>query len=304
MKHSIKITWILVFIFLVAQIMGLFVVNSDFKGIIKIGEEKSILRTSQNTPEPPASQDLAYWYILEAIFVGTFCILLITKFKKARLWKLWFFLAIWICLSYALGVFIEYNLALGICLIIAWFRVFRRNTIFNNLVEVFIYSGLAVIFVGWLNVKTAIILLILISIYDIFAVRYSKHMIKLAKFQIKSKVFAGLSIPYKRIKNRKMITNKKIEKHKKVKRIKVKNAILGGGDVAFPLLFASAVMANLFLKDIEKSSAFGYSLIISLCATIALFLLFHFGKKDKFYPAMPFLTAGCLIGYLIVTLII
>jgi hypothetical protein len=34
-----------------------------------------------------------------------------------------------------------------------------------------------------------------------------------------------------------------------------------------------------------------------------LSLLFVYAKKDKFYPAMPFITAGCNVGWLIVLLL-
>jgi len=45
------------------------------------------------------------------------------------------------------------------------------------------------------------------------------------------------------------------------------------------------------------------SLIVVLFATISLLLLFVFAKKGKFYPAMPFLTAGCIAGWLLGLLI-
>jgi len=40
-----------------------------------------------------------------------------------------------------------------------------------------------------------------------------------------------------------------------------------------------------------------------VATTLALFSLFMYAKKNKFYPAMPFLTAGCFIGFLIAKLI-
>ena len=154
--------------------------------------------------------------------------------------------------------------------------------------EVFLYGGLAAIFVPMLNLFSAFTLLILISLYDAYAVWKSEHMIALAKFQMKSKLFAGLLIPYKLPSLKKVSPNVKID-HKKIK-----TALLGGGDIAFPLLFAATVM---------KSVGFWQSLIISVSSSIALFLLIYFGKKDKFYPAMPFISAGCFVGYGIILLI-
>ena len=106
-------------------------------------------------------------------------------------------------------------------------------------------------------------------------------------------------------KGRRISPPKKLPKGFKTSTEKVqrKNAILGGGDVAFPLLFAGVVMESLIVQGLSKAGAFYQSLIITATTAIALALLFFFAKKDKFYPAMPFISAGCFIGYLIVLLI-
>jgi hypothetical protein len=44
-------------------------------------------------------------------------------------------------------------------------------------------------------------------------------------------------------------------------------------------------------------SAFVKTLIIPLFAGLALLYLLVKAEKDKFYPAMPFLSIGCLAGY-------
>ncbi|GAG21233.1 unnamed protein product, partial [marine sediment metagenome] len=109
------------------------------------------------------------------------------------------------------------------------------------------------------------ILLVIIAIYDAIAVWKTKHMIKLAKFQSKLKVFAGLLIPYG----------------------KRRAAILGGGDIGFPLLFAAVALRTLGAR----------ALVIPVVVGVSLLLLLIYGDKNKFYPAMPYLGAGCFIGY-------
>ena len=70
-------------------------------------------------------------------------------------------------------------------------------------------------------------------------------------------------------------------------------AILGGGDIGFPLLFAGVAM-----------KVFGFkALIVSGFATLSLLFLFWMSEKKKFYPAMPFLTAGCFLGYAVLNLV-
>ena len=114
-------------------------------------------------------------------------------------------------------------------------------------------------------------------------------MVSLAKFQSKSNLFAGLSIPY----------HSKTSKignisSKKYKLEKGSIAILGGGDIGFPLLFSGVIL---------KTYNMQYALITTLFITLSLFILFLLSKKGKFYPGMPFLSAGCFLGYLVVLLL-
>ena len=73
----------------------------------------------------------------------------------------------------------------------AW-KILRPNVFIHNLTEVFIYGGIAALLVPIINLFSAFILLLLISIYDMYAVWKSKHMVSMAKFQSEAKVFAGL----------------------------------------------------------------------------------------------------------------
>src|SRR3989344_1588840 len=131
-------------------------------------------------------------------------------------------------------------------------------------------------------------LLIIISVYDIWAVWHSGFMQKMAKYQINElKLFAGFFVPYLNKKQRELVREAKAKKSKLKKSMKVNLAILGGGDVVFPIITAGVIFRTLGLLP---------ALIVSLCATISLFILFVFAKKGKFYPAMPFITAGLLVG--------
>ena len=66
-------------------------------------------------------------------------------------------------------------------------------------------------------------------------------------------------------------------------------AILGGGDIAFHLLFSGVLL--------KTTGGFIAPVITTITTTIALSLLFYFGKKGKFYPAIPFIAGGCFVGY-------
>ena len=120
-----------------------------------------------------------------------------------------------------------------------------------------------------------------------YAVWHSGIMQKMAKYQIqKVRVFSGFFIPYLGKKERDLISKLKASKLKN-KKIKAHVAILGGGDVIFPIILAGVVMRSLGIFQ---------AIIISLGATLALAYLLYSSEKGKFYPAMPFISAGCFIA--------
>jgi presenilin-like A22 family membrane protease len=297
MKHTLKITLILVLFFFVSQVVGLAITNEylDHKTTAETGNV-TWQALPYNMERPPVEESTSYIWIISAILIGTLLLYLLIKFKKVNLWKIWFFLAILLTLSVAFAAFIPQIIAFILALIFAIFKIFKPNVIMQNITEIFVYGGLAAIFVPIINIFAAFMLLILISIYDIIAVFKTKHMVSIAKFQSKTQVFAGLLIPYEKMKLKKEETSKA---KKPIAMKKVRLAVLGGGDIGFPLLFAGVVMKDLMLANMELIG-FLKTLIIPLCVTIALFFLLMKGKEEKFYPAMPFLSIGCIIGYLIV----
>ena len=295
MKHSFVITLILLGLFLGAQALGLFITSkyidvekSKVEGEIVWKDLPSV--AGMKIQRPDVEPSVSVWYILGAILVGTVIILLIVRLQRALLWKIWFFLAVVLCLQIAFAAFIPSIIALVLAILMGWFKIFRPNFFLHNFTELFIYGGLAVIFVPILNVLYAFILLIALSAYDMYAVWRSKHMIKMAKFQTKAGIFAGLLLPYKLPK----IPKVPRKKPKQVIR-RIRTAVLGGGDIGFPLILAGTV-----LKDLGM----GYAFIISITSAAALGALLLLSKKKRFYPAMPFITIGCAIGYGIIRLLV
>ena len=306
MKHNLTVTLLIVLIFFLSQLIGLYAVNANT--VVTTTSEGGILVEHENTAigERPDIQGVeTFAYILVAVLIGTGLILLLVRFRKFGIWKVMFFFAVWMTCSITLGVFMDYTLALLICIVLAFFKVYRPNIYVHNLTELFIYAGIAVIFVPLLDVLWVTLLLLAISAYDMFAVWHSKHMISLAEFQTKSRAFAGVMLSYKvkaAGKIRKAAKGEgralaKAAKDTKDTQEETKNAILGGGDIAFPLIFAGVVMDSMIRMSVAKTTAFLFALIIPVVVAVALFSLLALAKKDRFYPAMPFLTAGCLIGY-------
>ena len=311
MKHTVSVTLVLILIFVISQLVGLALVNKDAEVVDIFDAQTNTTVTvveHQDTVAGarPETEGLGtILFITISVAIGTCLILLLVKLRKPNIWKYWFLFAIIISSWIALGVVINKFIALAIAIVLAVLKVFKRNFITHNLVEILMYSGIAILLVPLFhgNVLWAFVLLVAISIYDMIAVWKSKHMVKMAKFQSESKLFAGLMIPYKRDKDEKPVkTVKSAKKTKLVKETSV-NAILGGGDVAFPLIFSGTLMEGLMRNGIGKMTAYLQVNIVTVTTALALFLLLYFAKKNRFYPAMPFVSAGCLVGYLIILLL-
>lgn len=286
-KHPPWTTAVLLLLFLAAQFIGLALVNMSITGTAATLEgEPALTHSSTAIGERPRFTGYAsFLYLLFGVAAGTLLLLYIIKLGKLHLWKLWFFLAVFLSSSVAFGVLLPHVLALALGALLAYLKVMRSSVIIHNLSEVFIYSGIAVLLVPLFDLFWATMLLLAISVYDVIAVNKTKHMVNLATFQTKSGLFAGLMLG----------------KPAKAGTTSTKRAaILGGGDIAFPLLFAGVAMEHLILQGVPKLHALFTSLVIPFCAAIALFALFSLAQKDRFYPAMPAVTAGCLLGLLLV----
>lgn len=310
MKHSLKVTLILISMFFIAQLIGLFIINAYSPTTEQVLDENGnvINVTSYNLPyglEPP--QDLSpkasLISIIISIIIAVSVMFFLMKFGAERFLRMWFFLVIILALAITFNaLFMKLNyawlIALCLALPLAYFKVFRRNILIHNGTELLIYPGIASIFVPLLNIWTIILLLIFISLYDIYAVWHAGFMQKMAKYQIKTlRVFSGFYVPYMGKKERELIANARKSKSNSkalTQKIKVNIAILGGGDVVFPIILAGVVFRALGLIP---------ALIVTIGATLALSYLFYISKKGKFYPAMPFITAGCFIALGVVYLL-
>jgi len=286
MKHTREVTLILILLFLMAQIIGLGIINSyiDVEKVIEkkiviidgkeetieiIVEKETVDKLPYGIERPELKEKTSYLSIIFAVIIATILALILLKYQAMRLWKAWFFLSVFFTLMIAFNAFISSFFSLILALALAFLKTFKNNFYIHNFTELFIYGGLAAIFVPVMGIAAMIIVLVVISVYDFIAVFKTKHMIKMAKFQTKIKLFAGLYVPYGK-----------------------KAAILGGGDLGFPLLFSGVVFRS-----------YGWiSLIIVLTSALALSYLLFKSEKNKYYPAMPYLTIGCLIGYGIIRL--
>lgn len=260
MKYSFVMILSLLSLFLICEFFGLFVSYSYNQAELPYGIEP---------PQMDATQSIIY--IISAIVFVTVLFLLIQKMNWKFLMKAWFTLAFILCVSVSLTVFVADWLAIIIAAVLIAIRMKEKDLYLHNFTEILIYGGAVAVFAPLLTVFSMAIIMIIISFYDFISVFVTKHMITLAKGQSQEGVFAGLVIKFKD-----------------------EVAILGGGDVAFPLMFASVVMT-----EISAITA----IFTIYGAALGLLALIILGKRKKFYPALPLITLGSFAGFLLGILI-
>lgn len=169
-----------------------------------------------------------------------------------------------------------------ISLFIFWWIKFP-NVLNQNLLVIFGIAGVGGLLGLSLDPKMMILILVLFSIYDFLAVYKTKHMVEMAKEMVEQKVFFGFIIP-----------SDFISFKESLKRVQPggKFFILGGGDVAFPLLFSVSLLPSGLLNSIFVS-------VFSLFGLFANFYFFLKQKERKPIPALPLISVFSIIGYLI-----
>jgi len=292
MKHNVKITAIILGMFILTQLIGIFVINFYLGNSLPYGLGMSFSGEQNYTPN--------FVSIIISFVIAISLFFILTKYKVKHALRIWFFVVVLIALgvtisSILLSIFPNLGelkwvslFALIIGLPLALSKIYSRNILVHNITELFIYPGIAVLFVPILNVLYLIIFLVLISVYDMWAVWKSGIMQKMAKYQMKElKLFSGFFVPYLNKDQRKEFMKIKNSKLKN-KKIKVNVAILGGGDVIFPIISAG-ILYSAFNNLLAP-------LFVILGALLGLSLLLLFSQKKKFYPAMPFISAGIFLA--------
>ncbi len=162
MKHNLKITAILLAMFLVTQFLGLYIVNHYSPVKVVEGQVQNVsapqLPFGLETPEVKKESDYRnfFYTILIALVIAVSLLFVFTKLKLKFVLKAWFFVVIII----ALGIFfnsivsnftgsraISSLVSLSIALPLAYFKIFKKNILVHNFTELLIYPGIAVIFV-------------------------------------------------------------------------------------------------------------------------------------------------------------
>jgi len=272
-------------IFLLVQMLGLYI-GSQYISLIKSGQTEPIF-------ENPSSVGNSI-FLLVYILIGTGLMILAVKYWKFLI-RIIEVVAVFSAsmITFMFLIPIEtLQVPLGILLALAltaW-KILRPSFLSQNLSLIFSIAGAGAIIGASLGMLPSLIFILLLSVYDFTAVFITKHMVYIAKEITKRPTAFTLAFPYK--------FRKPISYSIGKKNIKKKFHIfqLGGGDIAIPLMFSVSTLASFSLIQ-------ALSVAIGSAAALGLLIYYSAKKPGRVLPALPFISAGSILGFLISVLI-
>jgi presenilin-like A22 family membrane protease len=137
------------------------------------------------------------------------------------------------------------------------------------------------------------IFMVIISVYDVLAVRFG-FMVWMADKLSDSASLPAFIFPKKMSDVGRNIKYVQFSELKKEEAAKREHTILGGGDIGFPLMLAVAVYFEYGM---------GGAILVGACALVGImgaFMIQQYWLKGKPMPAMPPITVMAGIGYLLI----
>jgi len=258
-------------------------------GMIAAFKMIRILKMEEITLQP-----VSFWQFLLYFLLATAFILAISFFgKKTEKGKGIIFKAIFILAIFWGGLLLFslwlpdfFALILILFLIFVWLK--KPSILIHDLAVILGIAGVGAVLGLRLTSWSVVLLLIILSIYDFIAVYKTKHMVKMAKEMMKTGTILALIVP-------RSIPDFKTDLKEvgvPARRLDGKFLILGGGDIAFPLLLCVSLLSEGFIN----------SFIVAIFALIGLlvsFWLFISQKIRKPIPALPPIALFSIIGFLI-----
>ena len=229
-----------------------------------------------------------FYFFLATLFVLSVFYFVRRKPVKVKIYRFLFIFASF----FSSLIFFESFLPEPISLILVFLLIFwwiKKPIVLNqNLLIILSLAGIGASTGLILKPEAVILILVVLSIYDFIAVYKTKHMVKMAKDMIESGTILGLVFPFE--------FSGFFKSTREIKPGEGKFLILGGGDVAFPLIFSVSVLGSGILKSFLIA-------LFSLFGLIANFLFFIKQKERKPIPALPLISLFSIIGYFLVLIL-
>ncbi|MEM0359966.1 MAG: presenilin family intramembrane aspartyl protease [Candidatus Diapherotrites archaeon] len=258
--------WFFVF-FALSQMLGILVALA----LMQQGVHATIVN---DNPQDPINSFALLLYI---IFVTAFFLFLMRFFKRRAFGlfeKIAVFFTTWLVLDSLIFLFFPQGPALvlflspAFAILLVVLRIkFRKNIWLKNISSLFAVAGAGALIGVSLGVLPVIIFIVSLSVYDIFAVFVTKHMVKMAKAIVSENLAFTFTIPTKE-----------------------REFQLGTGDLVIPLVFGIAVFSTTAskLENLPLFFAIIPVLLVLFASILGLVGTLHICAERKIaLPALP-----------------
>jgi len=212
------------------------------------------------------------------ILVATAIMLLLMKFRRFGIINIIVWSSILIGAWTTLGIILDpilfdFSGLIATLLLAIAIYLRKEDAVLTNFMLMFTIAGIGSLLGASLSLTACTLLIIFMSVYDLIAVFWTKHMVTLAK-EAKGRLALMFLLP-----------------------VGDRVLGLGAGDIALPLTYCASVMA-------EKG--IGYAIPTAYGGLLGLVWLYYYimNKGRITLPALPPITIGLLIGYGMTTLIL
>lgn len=232
------------------------------------------------------SSPMSGLYLFGIILAATVLMLLLYRYSLGFILKGWFYLAIFFTLLIFFATFLPPGAALGAAVAGFIVRKLTPDIWTRNLVDAMSYAGVGAFFGTMIGVVPAGIFLLLVALYDLFAVNVSEHMVDLVEQGMDTDTFMGLMYP----KEGNAVPAGDVSDVDQEDLEQVQVGIVGGGDVVIPMIFAVSLMKQ--FSPIASSFA-------SIGAGLGLAILLKKAREGTYYPAIPAVGGGAVVGLVV-----
>lgn len=235
----------------------------------------------QAFPEPDNPMNIVQIFLVLIIF--TIIILIIAKYRENMVRYIILFAFFFASLSIFQAFFyfledISFFIALAISIVMLILFIKYPEWYVIDTFGVFLAGGISAIFAISLSIKYIILLLIILSIYDFVSVYKTKHMVELAKTITSSNLPLLMIFP------------------KKSSFSYIKSGF-GGKDAIYMGLGDIIIPGMLIVASYIEKGFIGFITTITGALIGFIILMFVISKGPQ--PGLPFLNAGCIVGYAI-----
>ena len=228
--------------------------------------------------------DLIFLALVIAFFI------VITRFKRIGRIIFWIFLSLVILSGsqIVLNIWLSSPWDIVGSLIVVVAFIAWHNVLIHDIGITLALAGIGANLGLSITPTLAIIGLLVLSFYDIIAVYKTRHMVKMAEGMIQSGAIFGFIIPSD---FKLFFTNRSQAQAQLGEQF----MILGSGDIALPIIFASSLMRQ----------SLGEAIMVAVFAVLGIFLthlLFVNQPKRQAMAALPPIATMCLVGYIVALL--